>query len=368
MNQLPRIYKRTAYHRHKNETESMPLLMNTLKNCKRGEMKRIESETGVNYNTLKDWKRKLKDDPNFTPCHHQIRPNKRIFTIEEENNIANFIREEIIKPGYFFCDDDFRGLIMNAYLEKYSNLEDIKPFNASDGYINDFKTHHRISSKKCHIRRRPAKGSFEETFVNRIEKLKKECDNDFIINIDETSWQLFPNNLLVWQNKGEDHNVCYLNKANPKDCMTVMAGISASGTKLPLMFVATGLTDQCEKGQLGDVHPHWKIHSESGWVNEEVFLQYLQKLRDYFGGVDGPELHLILDVYPSHRTDDVKNFAAGLNIDLIYVPAGRTDEFQPLDRAVFGCLKVNAKRLFRKRVQENRDMVRKKVDAEQDMI
>ena len=87
MNQLPRIYKLTANHRHKNETESIPLLMNTLKNCKRGEMKRIESETGVNYNTLKDWKRKLKDDPNFTPCHHQIRPNKRIFTIEEENNI-----------------------------------------------------------------------------------------------------------------------------------------------------------------------------------------------------------------------------------------------------------------------------------------
>ena len=91
MNQLPRIYKRTAYHKHKNETESMPLVMNILKNCKRGEMKRIAAQTGINYNTLKDFHRKLKDNPDFTPYNKQIRPNKRIFTIEEENNVAEFI-------------------------------------------------------------------------------------------------------------------------------------------------------------------------------------------------------------------------------------------------------------------------------------
>ena len=368
MNQLPRIYKRTAYHKHKNETESMPLVMNTLKNCKRGEMKRVAAQTGINYNTLKDFHRKLKDNPDFTPCHKQIRPNKRIFTIEEENNVAEFIKEEIIKPGYFFSDDDFRELIINAYLEKYRDAENIKQFNASDGYIWDFKNKYRISSKKCHIRRRPEKGSFESSFVNKIQKLKKECDNDYIINIDETSWQLFPKNILVWQNKGEDHNVCYMNKANPKDCLTVMAGISASGTKIPLMFVATGTTERCENGQLGDVHPHWHVHSESGWVTEEVFLQYLQLLREHFGGVDGKKLYLILDVYPSHRTDDVKNFAAGLNMELIFVPAGMTDEFQPLDRAVFGCLKAYAKRLFRNRVKEDRNVVRKKKDAVEDMI
>lgn len=73
-------------------------------------------------------------------------------------------------------------------LEKYRDADDIKQFNASDGYIWDFKNKYRISSKKCHIRRRPEKGSFESSFVNKIPKLKKECDNDYIININESWW------------------------------------------------------------------------------------------------------------------------------------------------------------------------------------
>ena len=264
----------------------MPLLMNTLRNCKRGEMKQIETATGVSYNTLKDWRRKVIADANYTPYHKQTRPKRRIFTIEEEENIAQFIKDEVIRPGYFFSDQDFRELIINAYLEKYRDSENIKYFNASDGYIFDFKNKFRISSKKCHVRRRPEKGTFEDGFLQKIKKLKKECDNDFIINIDETAWQLFPKNLLVWQNKGEDHNVCYMNKANHKECITVMAGITASGTKIPLLFVATGRTEKCENSQLGDVGPHWKIHSESGWVTEEVFLQYLQMLRNHYGGIN----------------------------------------------------------------------------------
>ena len=164
---LPRIYKRNAYHRHKNETESIPLLMNTLKNCKRGEMKQIESATGVSYNTLKDWRRNVIVDPKFTPCHQQTRPKKRIFTIEEEENIAQFIKDEVIRPGYFFSDQVFRELIINAYLEKYRDSENIKYFNASDGCIFDFKSKFRISSKKCHIRRRPEKRTFEDSFIKK---------------------------------------------------------------------------------------------------------------------------------------------------------------------------------------------------------
>ena len=36
--------------------------------------------------------------------------------------------------------------------------------------------------------------------------------------------------------------------------------------------------------------------------------------------------------------------ANGLNIRMIFVPAGMTDKYQPLDRRVFGALKATAKR------------------------
>ena len=83
---------------------------------------------------------------------------------------------------------------------------------------------------------------------------------------------------------------------------------------------------------------------------EEGFFQYLQLLRELFGGVDGEKLYLILDVYLSHRTEDVNNFSVWLNMEHIFVPAEMTNEFQPLDRAVFGCLKAYAKGFFRNRV------------------
>lgn len=368
INRIPKIYKRVPYRNHKSHTESIPKVIDALKKCKKGDLCRIAFRTNISINTLKNWKKKLKDDSTFSPCNPQIRKSRRIFLPQEEESIAGFIQENIIKPGYFFTNDDFRDLINSEYLRKYRDSENIIQFQASSGYISSFKKKYRISSRKCHIRRRPKAASFDEQFVNKIEMLKQTQDNDLIINIDETSWQLFPNNLLIWHCKNEDHAVCYMDKANPKDCITVIAGITASGTKLPLMFVAEGVSERCENSQIGNVEPHWKYHSENGWVTEEVFLHYITTLREHYGGIDGPRLFLILDVYPSHKTEDVKNFAVGLNIELIYVPAGQTDEYQPLDRYAFGCLKAMARKLFRKRIQDNRALIRTKSDAVQDMI
>lgn len=39
-----------------------------------------------------------------------------------------------------------------------------------------------------------------------------------------------------------------MNKANPKECLTAMASISASGTKIPLMLFATGTTERWDIG------------------------------------------------------------------------------------------------------------------------
>ena len=81
------------------------------------------------------------------------------------------------------------------------------------------------------------------------------------------------------------------------------------------------------KGHNRDV---WKLTNWWYLPSFEIFFHYLKVLREHYGGVDGPKLHLILDVYQLHWTDDIKNFAFGLNINLFFVPAGKTDEFQPL--------------------------------------
>jgi hypothetical protein len=52
---------------------------------------------------------------------------------------------------------------------------------------------------------------------------------------------------------------------------------------------------------------------------------------------------LILDVYPAHRTEIVVNAAGERDIELLFVPADGTSEYQPLDHRIFGELNSRAR-------------------------
>lgn len=65
-------------------------------------------------------------------------------------------------------------------------------------------------------------------------------------------------------------------KIDEKSKVTVVVTISTPRTKLPLLFVAKGII------QLGDVFNHWKDHSERGWINNEIFSEYLMHFGQHF--------------------------------------------------------------------------------------
>ena len=55
---------------------------------------------------------------------------------------------------------------------------------------------------------------------------------------------------------------------------------------------------------------------------------------------------LIWDVYAAHRSQVIKDKANELNIELLYIPAGATSLYQPLDIRIFGELKSRARQKF----------------------
>jgi hypothetical protein len=79
-------------------------------------------------------------------------------------------------------------------------------------------------------------------------------------------------------------------------------------------------------------------------------------------------IYFLLDSYSGHRTNAVRETAASLGIRLYFIDPGLTDEFQPLDRIVFGALKSLAKRLFQKRFRPNPSERRTKTDAAAGML
>jgi hypothetical protein len=196
------------------------------------------------------------------------------------------------------------------------------------------------------------------------EKITGDYELDRIVNCDETNWTLWPNSILTWAKKGQ-RSVQIRISGDPKANFTVTAAVTASGTKLPLHILANGKTDVVQQSQLGDTHDCWVDHSETGWQNTDTFCTYLLNLREFMG--PGP-IALVLDCYAAHRNDTVKVFARNLGIDLYFIPPGMTDEFQPLDRSVFGVVKSHAKRLFRGRYHDDPYAKRDKKIAVQDLI
>jgi hypothetical protein len=60
----------------------------------------------------------------------------------------------------------------------------------------------------------------------------------------------------------------------------------------------------------------------------------------------GKRTVLIWDIFAAQRAKSVKALVEKLNIEVIYIPAGQTDEYQPLDRRFLGPMKQRARGLF----------------------
>jgi transposase len=121
-----------------------------------------------------------------------------------------------------------------------------------------------------------------------------------------------------------------------------------------------------EETQLGPHDGCQAAHSPSGWTTVDTFRQYLEWLRGFYG--DSDPIHLILDAYSVHRSQDTRNIARELNIELHFIPPGWTDELQPLDRYIFGAMKSICRRLFQRFCLRSEDGHVKTRDAIQFLI
>ena len=154
------------------------------------------------------------------------------------------------------------------------------------------------------------------------------------------------------------------NKTDPKKGISLWATIDTEGNKNPLLFIAQGKTRNCEKKQVGNyVCDSWVSHSISGWMNEEVWMEYLTKLRK----LKNCSFALFVDQYGSHMTDKVIELAVTLEIDLVLIPKGCTDQYQPLDILIFGIIKSRGNRLYHFR-EDNHDQAIQKKQSFEDII
>ena len=149
ISKLKPCVKRGPYINYANYPDVVARVLTILKANRRGDVQKISESTKFKIRTLYEWRDALKENPNFNPLEKKTNQDKRIFTDEEEDAISDYIITEILSKGILFTDEDFEELIMEAFLEKHRNdPEDaeIPHFNASKGFIYDFKKNHGLAN------------------------------------------------------------------------------------------------------------------------------------------------------------------------------------------------------------------------------
>jgi transposase len=325
----------------------------------------VSKKIGVSYHTTKDWFTEVQKDSNYSP---EKALSHRSMSLTLEEAILHTVEEGYLKKGYFFNNKILKNIALRAWGLAPAEDKLKESFCASDTWCNDFRRRYGYVLRKAHLARRPKQG---QKFQNLAEKYKADIESLFkihkesnslylIANMDETSWKIAYPGEMTWAKKGSDEVLVNINY-NTKTSITSIATITADPNymKLPLVTIAKGKTNACEK-QLGKHRGKrfHKLHSESGWSNTDLMIQYLKKLRQYydktFASMPNYQkkktiIHLIWDCYKAHLNDSVRQTATKLNIKLYFVPAGGTSKLQPLDIKVFGALKATARKVWGQR-------------------
>ena len=351
----------------------MTFLKNHINDAQAG-LKQAAQHIGISPNTLTGWRNQLKTNPNYNPkdeydlLHHSMSPKL-------EEKIVNEIVTEFLNPGFYFNNHILKLVATAAFNSAPPEEKYRKTFLASDTWCISFRKRHGFVWRRAHYKRRPYhsekseryKAQFQEEIQSIYTELKNVGMEFLLCNCDETSWKIAYVGELTWARKGSKEvkiNIDY----NDKDCFTTMAAITASNDKLPLFLIAKGDTERCHKQfrNILEMDPESAIsHSHKGWMTAEVMKEYLSWIRQFYDKtyaehenyVPGQtEIHLILDCHTSHRQKKIKNFAKSLHIRLHYIPAGYTDELQPLDIRIFGALKAKARSAFFNLIYQDKNL------------
>jgi IS5 family transposase len=125
----------------------------------RGELVRLQELLSVPTETTIGWHRHWLRDTHWRPYEPNLSVRRRLFTDEQEAQLAEEIRVEYVSKGYIVTDADFRLIAFEAYYRWNSiNADDEVPsyrqFMTSNGFTHLFKKQNRFSSRRLHFKRR----------------------------------------------------------------------------------------------------------------------------------------------------------------------------------------------------------------------
>lgn len=284
-----------------------------------------------------------------------------VLTKETEEQIALCLkaRSKIGLP----CDKEELKDLVAEYI-KSNRIE--TPFKdgrpGEDWYLAFMKRQPTLSLKKPeHLQK--ARKSARDPFIvyDFYDKMRAMfMENDlmdetkaaFVFNCDETGFCSDPSRLRGIGEKGKPLN--RISGGSGRENTTVLLCISANGNFLPPLIIFKGLTGVQPRWISEKCYPGTQYAtSKNGWMEEaqffnwfeDVFILYVKELRTN-QNLPNQTACLIYDGHSSHCSLRIIEKAISNNIQLIRLPSHLTDRIQPLDKCVFGPVKVKWDKLL----------------------
>jgi hypothetical protein len=137
---------------------------------------------------------------------------------------------------------------MSAFLYKYHQSEgEPPPFQDSADFMNPFKSRHGFTSRRINCKRRPVVTEEQrQNWIQEIQKVFQTVPLSRIVKCDETAWFLDPNSVLTWAERRSKSIQTKIN-GSEKNCVIILASVTAVGAKIPLALIAVGKTGRIEQ-------------------------------------------------------------------------------------------------------------------------
>ena len=246
---------------------------------------------------------------------------------------------DVSLADWVYCSIDLgylvtRELIKTKAKEMISNLN--PDFKASDSWLQCFLDRNNISLRKLTEKSKLQMEQYQTISRKfrahiRDKILKHNIQPEYIINFDETPffWDYLPRKVATPK---LSKSATDWKRGYHKSRSTLCLAITAAGD-----FLRPALILKRQKPyvlqSINDIDL-LLLHSENGWVNQKIMIEWLQRvLLPYVGRNNCMFLY---DSFEAHISDEVLNFLRGYpNIQLGVIVGGTTSTDQPLD------LKIN---------------------------
>ena len=233
---------------------------------------------------------------------------KRLFTDVQEKAVADFLRIQYMIPGILVRRKHLRYIIRNLWQQYHPEAPLSTKNRVSHHFLRDFCARHKLGFRKPRKKKRSdIKEEEVEQYAREYAEVIAIYPHERILNMDETPLNLLSTKTEVLAEVGTEEVNGQL-PGDPKQNFTVICTITASGEKLPPVFLAQGKTPLCHQqfSGISSTEPYEILHSPAGFTNEQVMIDYLRLVNRW---MNGRLTVLVLDRYSAHVTTEVKEEA-----------------------------------------------------------